>query len=298
MPIARFVDAHMHLWSLDTLCYPWLSSPFSDDGPNGNVSAIATTYLPDDYYAEASGFPVSKLVHVEAGVRPDLALAETRWLEGLRAADQGPHALVAQAQLDDPDCDRLLEAQAAFKPVRGVRHIINWHPDRNRTYTPRDLLQDEAFHWGFACLKRHELSFDLQLYPNQMQAAYDLLRRHPDTPVMINHMGTPILSDPESLPLWREGIAKLAQLPQVHVKISGFGFIDRRWTTPTMRPLVLELIDRFGPQRCAFASDFPTDRLFNTYGRALDAFDQITADFTPTERQALFAETAERFYRI
>ena len=48
-----FVDAHVHLWDLDHIRYPWLMPPFADDGPNGSVEAIAATYLLDDYLADA-----------------------------------------------------------------------------------------------------------------------------------------------------------------------------------------------------------------------------------------------------
>jgi predicted TIM-barrel fold metal-dependent hydrolase len=65
-----------------------------------------------------------------------------------------------------------------------------------------------------------------------------------------------------------------------------------------MRPLILQVIEAFGPMRCAFASDFPTDKLFNSYGKALDAYDDITKDFSADERDALFAGTAERIYKI
>lgn len=295
MPISRFVDAHIHLWDLKKLRYPWLTPPFSDDGPNGSVESIARDYGVGDYLKDAAGYPVTKAVHIDAGAHPDDALAETRWLQGL--ADQGgfPHAIVAFAALNDPDVERLLAAHVESPNIRGIRHIINWHPDPRRTYTPRDLLEDDVFAHGYAKLAKYGLSFDLQIYPNQMKAAYLLAKANPGVPVSINHMGMPVDAD---LRQWREGLDLLAGLPHVAVKISGMGFVDRNWTLESMRPLVLEVIDRFGPDRCAFASDFPTDRLFNSYGRQLDFFDAITQDFSVSERDSLFAGTAERIYRI
>lgn len=36
-----FVDAHVHLWDLSHIHYPWLAPPFPDDTPNGSVEPIA-----------------------------------------------------------------------------------------------------------------------------------------------------------------------------------------------------------------------------------------------------------------
>ena len=299
MSIARFVDAHVHLWKLDHLSYPWLTPPFADDGPNGSVEAIARDYGLDDYFRDAAGYNVVKMVHIDAGSDPKDALAETQWLQGLADAGRGfPHAIVAFAALNDPDVETLLARHAHSKNVRGIRHIVNWHPDPKRTYTPRNLLEDTAFARGYALLARYGLSFDLQIYPNQMTQAYDLARAHPDVPVILNHTGMPVDRGADGLAAWTRGMRRLATLPHVATKISGLGFIDRHWTEDVMRPVVLETIDTFGMDRALFASDFPTDKLFNTYARQLDFYDAVTRDFSPSDRDALFAANAERLYRI
>ena len=295
MGLSRFVDAHVHFWQLSRLRYPWLTPPFSDDGPNGSVAAIAHDYLPDDYLKDAHGLPVAKVVHVQAGAHDDDALAETRWLQAL--ADQGgfPHAIVAFAALNAPDLEATLEAHLESPNVRGIRHIANWHPDAKRTYTPRNLLDDPAWKMGYGLLAKHHLSFDLQIYPNQLIQAAEIAARHDDTPVILNHMGMPVDEDKAE---WREGLRRLAQLPQASVKISGMGFVDRQWTDAAMRPRVLEVIDIFGASRVMFASDFPTDRLWNGFGRQIHFYDDLTRDFSAAERDALFGQNAERIYRI
>ncbi|MCR6660130.1 MAG: amidohydrolase family protein [Asticcacaulis sp.] len=298
MAIKRFVDAHVHLWQLDRLRYPWLTPPFADDGPNGSVEPIAADYTLADYFRDASGYPVEKLVHIDAGAHPDDALAETKWLQSLANETTHPDAIVAFAPLNDPDVESLLAAHAEHRNVRGIRHIINWHPNPSKTYTPANLLIDDQFVEGYAKLAKYGLSFDLQIYPNQMTQAYLIARVNPETQVILNHMGMPVDTDPAGIAQWKDGMKLLASLPHVAVKVSGFGFIDRNWTVETMRVLVLETIERFGTDRVAFASDFPTDKLFNSYGKALDAYDDITKDFSTDERDALFAGTAERIYRL
>ena len=299
MSIARFVDAHVHLWKLDHLSYPWLTPPFSDDGPNGSVEAIARDYLPEDYSRDATGYTVTKIVHIDAGADPKDAVNETRWLQGL--ADEGrgyPQAIVAFAALNDPDVERLLAQHVISPNVRGIRHIINWHPDPGRTYTPKNLLDDDDFTRGYALLAKYRLSFDLQIYPNQMTQAYRLAAAHPDVPVILNHTGMPVDRDAAGIAAWKSGMKLLATLPHVVTKISGLGFIDRHWTQDTMRDVVLETIDTFGIARSLFASDFPTDKLFNTYSRQLEFYGAVTLDFSASDRDALFAANAERIYRI
>ena len=97
-----FIDAHVHLWDLDRIAYPWLQPPFADDGPNGSVEPIAKTYLIDDYLADAAGWDVRGIVHIDAGADAGAALAETEWLQGMADARGMPNAIVAFAALDDP----------------------------------------------------------------------------------------------------------------------------------------------------------------------------------------------------
>ncbi len=299
MDAIPFVDAHMHLWDLAAIPHPWLSPPFGADGPNGDVSPIAHHYLLTDYRADAAAWRLAGAVHVEAGAAAQAAVDETRWLEALAEHEGLPSAIVACAALDDPNLDAVLEAHAAASGrLRGVRHIVNWHPDPRRTYTPRDVTRDAAWQAGFGRLARHGLSFDLQCYPGQLAGLAPLIARHPDTPVIVNHAGMPVDQDEAGLAQWRAGMAALAELPHVAVKLSGFGFIRRDWTTDFIRPLILTLIDLFGTQRCLAASDFPTDKLFASFDAHLGAYHQILAGFSRDERLDLFGRNAARLYRI
>jgi predicted TIM-barrel fold metal-dependent hydrolase len=291
-----FVDAHVHLWDLQRIHYPWLTPPFADDGPNGSVAPIATTYLLDDYRRDSAKWDVRGIVHVDAGAQADAALAETEWLQELADQSGWPNAIIAFAALDDPDVEPLLAAHAAYPNVRGIRHIVNWHTDPTRTYTPRDVTADPAWQRGYGLLGRYGFSFDLQAYPGQLGALARLIADHPETQVCINHAGMLVPADGEAV--WRQGMAALAALPHVAVKISGLGFAWRSWSLDQARSYVLATIDMFGPQRVMFASDFPTDKLFGSFDRHLDAYAAITADFTWEERCAMFASNANRIYRL
>lgn len=293
-----FVDAHIHLWELSRLRYAWLSPPFADDGPNGSVEAIARDYTPADYRADMAGWNMVGAVHVDAGADAAQALDETEWLSGL-ADDTGlPTGLVAFAALDGADAADVLARQAAYGRMRGIRQIVNWHPDPRRTYGPRDVTRDEAWQAGYALLGQHGLSFDLQCYPGQMPGLVALLERHPGTPVIVNHCGMPVLSDADGVADWRRGMAALAALPHVAVKLSGFGFIKRDWQAADILPFLREAVDMFGTDRCLFASDVPTDKLFASVDQTMETLAAFAASFSGEEQRDLWGRNANRIYRL
>jgi predicted TIM-barrel fold metal-dependent hydrolase len=293
-----FVDAHIHLWDLNHIRYSWLTPPFSGEGPNGSVEPIARDYDVADYRADLAKWNVAGAVHIDAGADPDQALAETEWLEGLADRDGLPNAIVAFAPLQDPKAEVLLERQAAHPHVRGIRQIVNWHSDPLRTYTPRDVTQDDPWQAGYGLLGKYGLSFDLQCYAGQMAGLVPLIARHPNVPVIVNHIGMPVISDADGIARWRDGLRALARLPHVAIKLSGLGFIMRAWTVEGVRPFLLEAIDMFGTDRCLFASDSPTDKLFAPIDRYLETYHAIAASFSEDEQRDLFGRNANRIYRL
>ncbi|MGC6401101.1 amidohydrolase family protein [Sphingomonas sp. FW199] len=289
-----FIDAHMHLWDLDRIDYPWLKPPFDDAGPNGSVAAIASTYLPADYRAEGAKWNIVGAVHVEAGANPVQSVNETDWLHEMGDEAGLPTVLVAHAALNHPSLDAMLAVHASRPRIRGIRHIVNWHPDPNRTYTPADLTQDRVWRAGFAQLADHGLSFDFQAYPGQFAGVADLFAANTGVPVIINHAGMGVDGAQE----WRTAMALLAQLDHVSVKLSGLGFV---WRTPdegAMRERIVELVELFGTDRVMLASDFPTDRLFGDFDATLARMDAALSHLSDTERRAIFAGNANRIYRM
>jgi predicted TIM-barrel fold metal-dependent hydrolase len=293
------IDPHHHLWDLGHNQYPWLQARPLDPRLEGNVAAIAKDYLLKDYLVDATNQNVVKSVHVECGWDPSNPVGETEWLQRLADQHGYPHGIVARAALDADDVEEVLAGHVRHRNVRGIRHIINWHPDPVKTYVDRpDLIRTKAWRHGFGWLRRFGLSFDLQLYPAQMRDAAELANANPDTLIILNHAGMPIDRDEAGIQGWRRGIQELATAPNVAVKISGLGTVDWHWTVDTIRPFVLQTIEAFGVSRCMFASNFPVDKLFSDFDTLYGAFREITRSFSTDERRMLFHDNAERFYRL
>ena len=296
----QVVDPHIHLWDLKTHHYPWLANP----GVSfvGDARELKHDYLLADLLREAGEVEILKVVHVEANHDPADPVEETRWLQGLanEAGSRGmPDGIVAGVDLSAPDATQVLEGHAAFANTRGIRQILNVHENKLFDYIGRHLMRDSVWRENFALLRRYDMSFDMQIYPSQMDEAVALAQAHADTQFIINHAGMFVdRSSVAGYRAWRDGMRKLAGCPNVTVKLSGFAMFDHQWTVESLRPYVLETIDAFGVERAMFASNFPVDRLFGSYEDLWRAYASIVADASVAEKDALFRRNAERVYRI
>ncbi len=294
MPI---IDPHFHLWDLEKNYYPWLSDGVKPSA-FGDYSTINKTYLIDDYLDDAKHQNLVKAVHLDVGYDPSDPVGETRWLQGVADRHGFPHGIVGYADFRKPDVSDLLDGHMQYENFRGIRQSMNFHKDPAKTY----LLEPEVSRtaeWrrGFRELERRQLSFDLQIYYWQMQEFLDLASDFPDVQFILNHTGMQV-DGPDHFQGWRESIRILAKAPNVACKISGLGMGDWSWTTETIRPYVEETIEAFGIDRCMFASNFPVDKLFSTYNAIWNAFDEITAGFSKSERLKIFHDNAARLYRL
>lgn len=293
----KIVDAHHHLWSLGAgYNYPWLQDKRSGEGMLGDLTPIARDYVLDDYRTDAANYDVVGSVHIEA--LPADPIGETRWLQATANREGLPSAIVARVDLHKPDAEKVLAKLKSFARVRGVRHIVNWHENPKYTFTDLDFLTDRDWLAGFRTLRKYDLSFDLQLYPAQMRDAEALARKNPDILIVVNHAGMPVARDEAGVALWRDGMKRLAALPNVAAKISGLGMVDRGWNEASIRPFVLDVIDRFGVDRAMFASNFPVDKLYSSFDILYGAFETVVASFTESEKDKLFHRNALRIYRI
>jgi predicted TIM-barrel fold metal-dependent hydrolase len=230
--------------------------------------------------------------------------AEARWAADDLARSQRMYALVATVSLQSPTVDSDLAALVAAHPMlRGIRQIVNHEPSWPRNGALGDLLGDAAWQAGYAALARHGLSFDLQCNPHQLQTAATIVARHPEVPVVVNHLGAPLLvhltpGTAESAVYWA-GLAALSVLPHVSVKISMLSYAVPDWEgNPLVAAAVARVVDMFGPNRCMFASNWPVEIKSNwSVGRIYRAFDRLVESQDPEAKTLMYGGTARRVYR-
>jgi L-fuconolactonase len=284
MPDLPIVDAHVHLWDPTRYRMPWLDSEPLLNRPFGLA----------EYREQTAGLPIEAMVYLQVEVAPAYGLLEAQRAAELAREDPRIGAIVAWAPIEYGDRMRAyLDAVVAVDPrVTGVRRLLQYEPD------PQLLLQPD-FVRGLQILPEYGLSFDLCIAHRQLGHAIELVRRCPNTQIMLDHLAKPNIKDKVMHPWW-EQIAELASLPNVTAKISGaVSDADReRWTIDDLAPYVNRVLEVFGEDRVAFASDWPVVLRASSYRRWVDTVDALTAQWSEAAKRKLWSDNARRFYRL
>ena len=299
-------DPHFHLWDVspDTTTGHDPSQLFA---PDGNPVYDRPRYESD---MAVEGFELTggalveavSVCHVEEDGPPfaRACVAEARWVSAQLAPPPLDYVVVASAPLEDPNLPAILGDLAAGCPgLRGIRQIVNHDPSWPRNESRGDFLDQPAWREGFARLEEFSLAFDLQLNPGQFRKAARLLTRHPRTPIIIGHLGSPTAADLREGTVYWDGLEALADLEQTYLKISMLSYPDTEWDrNPLVRDSVHRTIDLFGTRRCMFASNFPVEKHVGwPAARLYAAFRGLASHLDPADRQPLFADNARRAYR-
>ncbi|MDI1290075.1 MAG: amidohydrolase family protein, partial [bacterium] len=97
---------------------------------------------------------------------------------------------------------------------------------------------------------------------------------------------------------WCRGMQRLAQLPNVSVKLSGLALALQSVAADRLRPWIETAIESFGTERAFFSSNFPVDGVFGSFAELYGSYREITAAMTSAEVHALFVGNAARVYQL
>ena len=126
-----------------------------------------------------------------------------------------------------------------------------------------------------------------------------MLRRHPDTQVIVDHLG--LVQPHEQPPLaepWGdlEQVLTLAALPNVAMKITGACTLSRQaYPYGDIWDPICRMIDAFGIERCMWGTDWTRAVNFLTFRQGVDVFRDNTR-FSPADKALLMGGTLARIY--
>lgn len=294
--ITGIVDAHHHFWSPAALDIPWLNGTKASFG---DPSQLRSLYTAREYRADAAPLTIRASVHVEPAGNPDQALLETYWVTGVGDASGLPDAVVAYCDIENPDIERVLDAQQRSPRLRGVRQRLNYDaPTGRHIARSGDVMRCKAFRDGLRRVGTRNLVFNLSVFAPQLPMAAELASAVPECILVLEHLGWPIETDARAFDAWREGMAQFAALPNTAVKISGLWSIDRDWTPTVVTPWIRATVDAFGADRCLFGSNLPIEKLMCPLPRQVATIEAALADRGAAALEKIFVSNALRVYAI
>jgi len=314
-PNLPIVDPHHHLWM-----HP------------GNVYLFPELLadLSSGHNIRATVFEECRSMYSADGPEELRSLGETEFVTGIAAMSASGSfgsvracaAMVGNVNLMlGSRVEPILAAHIAASGGRfhAIRFSTAWDADERvpKTVPGPAILADSQFREGFRCLAQFGLAFDAWVYHPQLGDVETLASAFPDTSIVLNHFGSPILGGPnagrtaEVFAEWRAGMTALARHRNVHVKLGALPVqrsrskqegipppLSSEEIAKAWRPYFEVCLEQFGAGQCMFESNFPVQKRWCSYAVLWNACKRLAAGASADEKRELFAGTAARVYRL
>lgn len=274
------IDSHQHFWEVGRFPYAWM--------PEDPSSPLRRNYLPEDLapILERNNFDGSVLVQAATGP------GEADWFLDLADCNAFIKGVVAWVDLTSPDLGHELDRLQHRPKFKGVRHLVHDEPD------VRWLLREDVLA-GLRELARRDIPYDLLLRPPHLPHIPELLDKVPGLRVVIDHIAKPLIAEGR-MDGWAEDMERIAQYPQVWVKLSGMitEADHKNWKPADLAPYVAHVVRCYGPERLMFGSDWPVCLLAGSWKEVLAAFTQALGPLPAEIRAPIMGDNAAAFYRL
>lgn len=270
------IDAQVHAYERDHPGRPWTAHLHGPPEVTGDDMVAAMDAVGVDGAILVSPWTLYRF-------DPSYALA-------CRAAHPGRFGLVKPIDTTAPDAGALVADWAAVDGAVGVRIMmvgnVGADPD------------DPGVNAVLASAGRAGLPVNLLCW-GKMPVVAELARRHPDTQLVIDHLG---LSQPFEPPAPPEPWAKLPQVlelaafPNVVVKVTGACTLSHQpFPYPDLWEPLGRMFDAFGIERCLWGTDWTRATALLTYEQGVRSFTE-TDRLTDNERDQLMGANSARIY--
>lgn len=272
------IDAHQHFWQLAARAGSW---------PPPSLAAIHRDFAPADLAPLLAAHGIAGTVLVQS--LP--SSADTDYLLALAEKSSFIRAVVGWTDLLAKDAPAAIARLASHVKIKGLRPMLQDLDDDQWIANP-------ALRPALTAMVERGLRLDALVLPRHLPALLQCARDYPQLPIVIDHAAKPPIAEAE-FGRWREDMAQLAALPNVHCKLSGLVTEARSgWHVDDLRPYVAHVLEVFGAQRVIWGSDWPVVDLAGGYAPWLAASEALLAHLDSQDRDDIFGLNALRFYGL
>lgn len=257
------IDAHCHAWER----WPY-QPPVPDFHSRGRIEQLI-------HEMDANGVDRAFLVcaGIEHNPHNNDYIAAQVGLYGERIVQVADVDCSWSATYHRPGAALRLRQAAQKWPMRAFTHYLK-HEDDGAW-----LVSEEGLAFFTAAVEL-KLIASIACAPHHHLYIQQVAERFPELPILIHHLGSFQVAQPESLKL----VLASAKWENIYIKLSGFYYVTSGdfWDFPyrDTHDAVRAEYEHFGPRRMCWGSDYPVARRFMTYRQTVEAF-RTYCDFVP-----------------
>ncbi len=235
---AKYIDAHVHVWTPDTNRYP-LAAGFQ------KKDMVPASFTPDELFAHCRPHGVGRIVLIQMSFYK----FDNSYMLDVIAEHPGVFSGVGIVDENRSDLHAAIKSLAA-KGVRGFR----LYTDKQKAESWIDSAAMKNM-WSYGA--DEGLAMCLLANPDALPAVRRLCEMFPKTRVVIDHFARIGVSGKiESADL--DNLCRLADFANVYVKTSAFYALGLKKSPYTdLADMVRKLRDAYGPKRLMWATDCP-----------------------------------------
>jgi len=273
------IDSHQHFWQYELEKHSWI-----DD----NMSAIRRDFKPSDLKKVLAENNIDGCVAVQA----DQTLAETDFLLKLAKENDFIKGVVGWVDLRAENIDAVLEKYHSEKKLKGWRHVVQGEPDPNFLLRP-DFLN------GIAYLEKYDFTYDILVFPHQLGAVLEFIKRFPHQKFVIDHIAKPYIKD-GFYDGWAALMREIGKQENVYCKLSGMitEADYNAWTPEQLHPYMHLVLEAFGSERTMFGSDWPVCLVAGSYKKVKNIVTDFISELSLQDQHMIMGENSIDFYLL
>jgi len=232
------IDSHQHFWKYHPVKHSWI---------NDQMKVLQQDYLPENLLEVYTENEIDGCVAVQA----DQSESETNFLLDLAKENDFIKGIVGWVDLRSDRLEERLEHYSQFKVIKGFRHVVQDEPDPN-------FIIGKQFKKGIKLLEEYRFTYDILIFPSQLEATLRLIEEFPDHRFVIDHIAKPQIKD-GFIKDWEVLMRKIAMHQNVYCKVSGMVTEAdwEHWKYNDFIPYLNIIFEIFGTDRIMYGSDWP-----------------------------------------
>lgn len=279
----QLIDTHVHLLHRGKLGYSWteeIPTLATGDFTTADYFALAKDEVSDALYMEMA-------VDGESGWKDEARLL----IEMMRDGTECLSGVIASCRPEVEEGFAAWVEECAEIGVSGFRRVLHEEAD--------DLSRSATYRENVRRIGAAGLPYDLCYNDRQLHIARELAAACPNTAMVLNHCGVPRIAE-GAFESWRAGLSALAELPNVHCKLSGVTAYcgPEADHEQAIAPYVEVALDCFGPARIVWGSDWPVVNLGAGLPDWIDISKRILARLSDDEARLIARDNAATIYRL